>query len=333
MNINEDNFSKVREVETVLVHGEFYQNYTPWISIIIPTFKRCELLKSAIGSSLNQIGVSNYEVIVIDNDDDRIEPSATEVYIKTITDEKLKYYQNTKNLGMTGNWNKGIELARGEWITILHDDDMLYPEFLMSIKPYIDETPLDLLCTSVEVGRIINSGPSGSNRIVKIDLSRLIRGTISPAPGIVFRKEHATILGGFNPAYYPVMDYEFWSRYCMNYRGFQLKKRLAFYRISENESIKTETQLAIVRGAFLLKKDLINYSIFLKYFRKIILTASILPLIKRYSNNPEFTKAFKENDYCDIVKKSIFSIDNKYFYRFVMLVSKCILSFESKWSD
>ena len=40
------------------------------------------------------------------------------------------YYKNEKILGMLGNWNRGIELARAPFVTYCHDDDMLLPSAL-----------------------------------------------------------------------------------------------------------------------------------------------------------------------------------------------------------
>lgn len=95
---------------------------TPTISVCIPTYNRAHLLGDAIRSVLRQ-RVLPKEVIVCDNfsDDD------TEKVLRGFNSPIIKYYRNDCNLGMCGNFNKCLELASGDIVTLLHSDDW-YPE-------------------------------------------------------------------------------------------------------------------------------------------------------------------------------------------------------------
>lgn len=94
---------------------------TALVSVIIPTYNRANLVCNAIESALNQT-FKNIEIIVIDdgstdNTREKLEPYK----------EYIRYhYQN--NMGASAAQNKGIELARGEWISILASDDIWLPE-------------------------------------------------------------------------------------------------------------------------------------------------------------------------------------------------------------
>jgi len=48
---------------------------------------------------------------------------------------RCRYFHNQPALGAVRNWNRCLAEARGEWVTILHEDDLLYPEFLSLVLP------------------------------------------------------------------------------------------------------------------------------------------------------------------------------------------------------
>ncbi len=95
------------------------------VSIVIPTYKRYDLIERAIKSAINQT-YKNIEIIVVDdNIKDSEERKKTEEIIKRYPD--VKYYKNSENLGGSLTRNKGIELSNGEFIAFLDDDDEFYP--------------------------------------------------------------------------------------------------------------------------------------------------------------------------------------------------------------
>lgn len=50
---------------------------------------------------------------------------------------KLSFYRNHKNIGLFGNFNRCIELANGKWVCLLHDDDVLLPNYLKEMQKTI----------------------------------------------------------------------------------------------------------------------------------------------------------------------------------------------------
>lgn len=94
----------------------------PKISICIPTYNRSDLLRKTLISVSRQT-IKPYEVIVADNcsEDD------TEDVAKSFPG--VMYYRNERNLGLAGNSNRCIRLAKSEFVTILHSDDLISPEW------------------------------------------------------------------------------------------------------------------------------------------------------------------------------------------------------------
>lgn len=104
---------------------EFRKEQSVWVSFCISTYKRPLLLKLQLESILKQ-SFQNFEIVISDNDPDC---SAWDV-IKTLANDKLKYFSNVENIGMMKSFNKSIERSSGEYVVTITDDDPILPEML-----------------------------------------------------------------------------------------------------------------------------------------------------------------------------------------------------------
>ena len=106
----------------------------PLVSFVIPTYKNYKFLYNAIDSILNQSNeLFSYEIIVISNNPDA---DLTE-FIEKYKNNSIKFYMNQENYGQTGNINLGTSMARGRYVSYLHDDDLLLPNYSAAIAPYV----------------------------------------------------------------------------------------------------------------------------------------------------------------------------------------------------
>ncbi|NLM44204.1 MAG: glycosyltransferase family 2 protein [Clostridiales bacterium] len=98
------------------------------VSVIIPTYKRCQFIERAIDSVLNQT-YKNIEVIVVDDNGDGTPDrlKMLDIMKKYESDPRILYIRNPQNLGGALARNIGIEVANGEFITFLDDDDVYLP--------------------------------------------------------------------------------------------------------------------------------------------------------------------------------------------------------------
>lgn len=98
---------------------------TPLVSVIMPTYKRSDMLIRAIDSVLYQT-YANVEVIVVDdNDSHTIYRTETEQKMKKYkSDDRVTYIKHHKNSNGSVARNTGIRFAKGEIITFLDDDDI-----------------------------------------------------------------------------------------------------------------------------------------------------------------------------------------------------------------
>jgi len=266
-----DNFAEHAHIDSINI-TENDKNSVLY-SIIITTYRRPLLLQKAIESALNQKLMDDYEVVVVDNDY-QAEPTATSLIVEQFNSEKLRYFQNRENLGMFGNWNRGLILARGRWVTILHDDDLLLPEYLHHIDILRSRNNSDsLLSCNVDVldqrassiSSKINFREKIKKSLIKLifraEKSRLLENYFYGSPhrgtiGILFRRDLAIEMGGFDPSEYPSADYFFFAKYVAFYQALHISKYLAVSRISENESLRDEVMVAWVRQCYEFRKYL-----------------------------------------------------------------------------
>lgn len=92
----------------------------PLYSICIPTFNRAGLLSEAISFSLNQ-SYKNIEIIISDN----ASTDKTREVVESFSDARIKYFRNPENIGPIRNFIKLAELANGEFMSWLQDDDLI----------------------------------------------------------------------------------------------------------------------------------------------------------------------------------------------------------------
>jgi glycosyltransferase involved in cell wall biosynthesis len=127
----------------------FFKNHFKLISVIIPTYNRCELIGDTINSMLRQT-YEDFELIIVD--DHSTDNTLGVVEELMLSDHRITYYKRPENLIKGGNScrNFGLSLAKGEYIKWLDSDDLLYPSALLDQVESLENTDFDLsICESV----------------------------------------------------------------------------------------------------------------------------------------------------------------------------------------
>ena len=123
----------------------------PEVSIIIPYYKKKFFLKETINSILNQT-YSNFEVIVIYDDEDNYELSFIKKILKRLPQYKI--IVNKKNIGAGLSRNKGILSANGKYIAFCDADDLWHKKKLELQISHMKQKKINFCHTSY---RIINN--------------------------------------------------------------------------------------------------------------------------------------------------------------------------------
>ena len=106
----------------------------PLVSIVIPTFNRAEFLKTAIDSVLSQT-YSNFELLILDNNS----TDHTQFVISSYSDSRIKSIRHLANIGGVSNWLYGMQWTKGEFFSVLGDDDFYRPDFIeRRISTFVD---------------------------------------------------------------------------------------------------------------------------------------------------------------------------------------------------
>ena len=96
---------------------------TPIVSICIPTYNGARWLQECLDSAL--ACTASCEILVVD--DGSSDETVALAKSAAQQDTRVRVFINEKNLGLVGNWNRCLELAKGEWIKFLFQDDVLGP--------------------------------------------------------------------------------------------------------------------------------------------------------------------------------------------------------------
>lgn len=108
---------------------------SPYISVITAVYNAQTYLNDCIVSILSQ-SYPNFEYIIIDGGS-----SDGTVDIIKQYESKLAYWISEPDLGIYDAWNKGIAIAKGEWIAFVGADDQLYPDALQTYVQHIIKHP------------------------------------------------------------------------------------------------------------------------------------------------------------------------------------------------
>ena len=106
----------------------------PLVSVIVPNYNHAPYLKERLDSIYNQT-YENIEVILLDDCSTDNSREILLEYAEKYSDKTIVAF-NEKNVGKVNlQWNKGLALAKGEYIWIAESDDWCELDFLEKLVP------------------------------------------------------------------------------------------------------------------------------------------------------------------------------------------------------
>jgi len=250
------------------------------VTINILSFNRKNELKFTLSKVFDQ-DYKNIEVIVVDN-------ASSDGTQKMVKEEfpTVKLLESKDNIGISG-WNKGFEIAKGEYVLVLDDDS--YPE------NGTIEAGIDFISNNKKVSvlgfAIYNSHfQKIENEEYYQSSSKLVREVIGfIGCGAIIRKNHFLELGGFDPTiflYYNELEFSIRSRnagykvfFDPNHRvnhTYSLNQRNE--KLDENIFVGKRRFEHTFRSYFVYLYKNFNLSNFLKYSIKLILSKFYISL-------------------------------------------------------
>lgn len=222
--------SKIRlhtEVSTIF-------KYSPKISIIVPLYNTPKnFLCEMIDSVLNQT-YSNWELCLADASDNG------HAYVEDLclgyvsVTKQVKYLKLGQNYGISGNSNKCLEMASGEYIALLDHDDVLHPSALHDVVEQINKQKADFIYTD----------ECSFSQSIKIPLSINFKSDFAPdtlrsnnyiCHFTVFKRRLLRYAGGFNSECDGSQDYDLILRLTEQARKIvHIPRVLYFWRVHKN---------------------------------------------------------------------------------------------------
>lgn len=283
-----NNFCKFENVTSKKVYGEFDET-CPEISIVIPTYRGGNLLKEAINSAVHQTVPQNlFEVIVVcDNSEPDCQAIKT---VQEINAQNVVCFQNQKNIGMFGNFNRCFSLARTKWVCMLHDDDLVKEDliekalravkllnnndklgFILPLRENIilrENSYFNIKLSPIErISEQLKNWLSGKNKAICLSQNESFKQgwmrLLPPSCGTLFRREAVINVGGFDYGYAGA-DHILFDKICRNYLGYAYGESWGYYRWLDNATLQEDTIASFLIGRreglrYIKEKDLVHF--------------------------------------------------------------------------
>lgn len=121
------------------------------VTVIIPTYQRkMDVLSRALKSVLYQT-YKNIEILLID--DNKIDSYSLEVInlVEKLRDERIKIVKNDNNIGGALSRNKGIQIAKGTYISFLDDDDFYLKDKIEKQVDFMKKNKCDFVISDLAI--------------------------------------------------------------------------------------------------------------------------------------------------------------------------------------
>lgn len=198
------------------------------VSIILPVYNG-ELYIAACLDSVFAQNFQNYELIIINDGSN----DCSESIILAYKDQRIRYLYQT-NIGLAKTLNKGIGLAKGEFICRIDQDDLMAPNRILHQVKFLKCLPEAHGCGSW-VRVVDQCGSFIKNHRYPTDYKNIQFYLNFNNPfahsSIMLRKNVFDSVGMYSTNdTQPPEDYELWSRICRNHKMYNIPEYLVIYR-------------------------------------------------------------------------------------------------------
>jgi len=209
----------------------------PLISVMIPVFNAGEFLRDTLASVLRQDpGPDVMEIEVVDNCSTEGDPESV---VREMAGQRVRFHRQPRNVGAIENFNTCIRRARGEWIHLLHADDVLMPGFYAHVREAIATHPQigAVVCRHVFVDEdgtwLSLSEPQAHAPGILDDrfVERQLTAQRLQFVGLVVRRSVYETLGGFRQDFLHCTDWDMWNRLVLHESVFYDPALLACLRL------------------------------------------------------------------------------------------------------
>ena len=206
------------------------------VTILLPAYNAALYLRDSLDSIMRQ-AFKDFDVLLID-DGSMDDTSKIAIEYSNI-DRRIKYYKNEKNIGLIKTVNKGLSLAKGEYIVRMDADDIMFDDRLYKQVKYMDSNPECFVCGGQMeyIGGLTGMAPILPQKYEDLLYLSLINCPLYH-PTTIIRNSAIKQFGlKYNDSYKHAEDYKFWSDIIFSHPNSiaNIKDVVLFYRISNNQ--------------------------------------------------------------------------------------------------
>jgi 2-polyprenyl-3-methyl-5-hydroxy-6-metoxy-1,4-benzoquinol methylase/GT2 family glycosyltransferase len=184
--------------------------YRPLISLLVPTYNTEPVyLEAAVRSVIAQ-AYTNWELHLVDDGSTRADTNAALDRIASL-DKRIFVTRGAQNRGISHATNIALREARGEYVAMLDHDDELTSDALFEVARALNvDKSLDVVYTDQDY---VTPDGAQSGHLLKPDWSpHFFRGVMFVGHLLTVRRTLAIEVGGYDPTYDFVQDFEFMLR-------------------------------------------------------------------------------------------------------------------------
>jgi len=184
---------------------------SPRVSVLMPVFNGEDTIEDAIESVLQQ-GFEDLELVVVDDGSTDRTPTIVD---RWRSDDRVTVLTNARNEGLVAALDRGLAACRGALVARLDADDLAAPTRLQRQAAAFEDDPRLALCATA-YDRL-----SGSGELLKHSVppsthaelaAAMMAGNRLQHSSVMFRRDVVQSIGGYDPDWFPVEDYDLWLR-------------------------------------------------------------------------------------------------------------------------
>ncbi len=205
----------------------------PLVSAIVSTFKSERFLRGCLENLEAQTIADQLEIIVVDSNSPQNERAIVEEFQKRYSN--IVYIRTEERETVYGAWNRGVQAARGRYLTNANTDDRHRSDALEILAQTLDQNPEislvygDCLVTLNENETYDTADPVGCYRWMDFDAKALLLKGCFCGPQPMWRREVHDEYGYFDAEMVSAGDYEFWLRLAQTKKFLHVKETLGLY--------------------------------------------------------------------------------------------------------
>jgi glycosyltransferase involved in cell wall biosynthesis len=203
----------------------------PLISVIIPTRNAEKFIREAVESIILQ-SYSHLQILILDD----ASSDGTLNIVEKLADPRIEIYRSSVNKGQSYQLNLGIAYSRGDYISIMHADDVAKSDKLEKQLGFLNDNPEVGIC-GCHVNLIGDKEGLWTYPLHNRECKDMLLNSVPFAhPAVLFRKSVLEkIPNPYDPEMVAAEDYDLWVRLAGTTEFGNLQEPLLNYRIHSQQ--------------------------------------------------------------------------------------------------